>query len=123
MTSRVFVPQFPMHWRRDGRPPAPKVDLTPAEAFGTLTVLLPGRPELVPAQVMPLLHAGLRSFDPKKDYVITVGHPVLIAWMGIVLGHYAQSVRFLDWDQDNRIYNVVPLTITEGVEKCLSIAK
>lgn len=118
MTSRVFIPQYPMHWRRDGRPPAPKVDLSPAEEFGLITVLLPGRPEADAARVLPLLHEGLRTFDPKKDYVIAIGHPVLIAWTGIVLGHYARSARFLDWDQDERRYNVIHLSITEGATPC-----
>jgi hypothetical protein len=115
MTSRVFIPQYPMHWRRDGRPPAPKVDLSPAEAYGLVTVLLPGRPELEPDKVMPLLHTGLRSFNSERDYFLCVGHPVLIAWAGVVLGHYTRHARFLDWDHTARTYTVVPLTITEGV--------
>lgn len=123
MTSRVFVTQYPMHWRRDGRPPAPKVDLSPADDYGVLTILLPGRPELDPARVLPLLHAGLKTFDVKKDYMIAVGHPILMMWTGLVLGQYAKQPRFLDWNSDERIYNVVPLTITEETVKCLTSNK
>lgn len=120
MTSRVFIPQYPMHWRRNGHPPGRLVDLTPAQDYGEITVLLPGKPELVPAKVLPLLHEGLKTFDPKKDYIVPVGHPVLIMWTALVLGRYTNEAQFLDWDRHNQFYNVVPLTITEGIEKCLT---
>ena len=122
MTSRVFIPMLPMHWRKDGRPPAPKVDLTPAEAYGALYVLLPGRPLPVPRVVLPMLHAGLATFDDDLDYIIAVGHPVLIAWTGLVLAHYTKRARFLDWDSEARAYHIVPLTISEGDTSCLKHA-
>ncbi len=118
--SRVFIPQYPMHWRRDGRAPAPKVDLSPAGDYGELITLLPGRPVPVASEVIPLLHAGLATFDAANDYVIAIGHPVLIAWTGMVLGHYTKTARVLDWDGEARAYQIVPLSITEGVNECLN---
>lgn len=118
MTSRVFIPQYPMHWRSEGDTPRKSKDLLPAQDYGEIIVLLPGKPDLNPAYVMPLLHAGLSTFDAKKDYVLTIGHPVLIAWMGIVLAHYTRTARFLDWDRINKFYNIATLSITEGATKC-----
>lgn len=119
MTARVFIAHQQIHLS-SGRT---KFNLAPAKEWGDLVTLLPPEVELKPDVVLPLLRQGLNTFNAERDYIIAIGHPILIAWTGFVLGHHTNRAKFLDWDRELGIYNVVPFSIIEGDQKCLQTAK
>ncbi len=80
MTGRVFIVQRPAYYDRERRGWVNKYDMSAAEAYGELVVLLrPGniyRDGLKSA--MDQLREGLATYGP-EDHLLAVGDPVAIA--------------------------------------------
>lgn len=102
--GRVFIVQDPLQKDEEGRW-VPKFDLTPAAAYGDLTVLLP-------AQVSPLssaptvreLQRRLKDFND-DDYLLAVGAPTLIGWAtALAASSNRGRVKMLVWDRSARAY-------------------
>lgn len=118
----VYVVQ--QQQRRDDRTGEWKVvhDLTPARAFGELSVLLGPRvqPFWNAQDVIDELNDKLVSYDPENDWIVPMGNPALIGWaIAIAAQRGGGRVRTLIWSQRQRAYiptdaTLVPHWLTEA---------
>lgn len=101
---RVFVINEPTQ-RADNGASERKIDLTPAEEFGELVFLFNG--SKVPGDPRPVvdeLWDRLSDYTP-ADFVLPVGHPVLIAWASAIAAAAAGGrLTLLHWDRAHRLY-------------------
>ena len=107
--SRVFVVQEPA--RREAGRWLPKFDLSPAEAFGELVLMLPhGNVPMDPGPTRAILRKALRDFAFGSDHLLLLGDPVACAHAIVALsqriqylqglGHnYPMSISCLKWDR------------------------
>lgn len=112
--ARVFLPQEPVRRSAATGKLVRNMDLSPAEKFGELIILLPGRPFPNPDIVIPALKAGLRDFTA-QDYILPVGHPLLIAWATIIATAICDgSVTMLDYDRETASYTPITANFLSG---------
>lgn len=83
-----------------------QADLTPAEHFGTVKVILPpGNLPRDPAVGLRQLVEGLKDFDPAEDLLLLAGDPVAIAMASsIVAQRCGGRLRLLKWDRMHQCY-------------------
>lgn len=105
--SRVFVPQVPSRMDKGLNQWVPTIDLSAAEKFGELQIMLP--PEANRLHTIPLaaaLREKMSSFN-KDDYLVAVGDPTIIglaaALAAVKTGGF---LRFLKWDRQTSDYLV-----------------
>jgi hypothetical protein len=110
--SIVYVTHEPLRRDEDTGEMVRAVDLSPAEEWGELRFLLPpGAPPLDPEAVLPQLRAGLAEFRV-SDFLLPVGHPVLIAWAAALACRAAGGhLRLLQWRARERRYSAVSASV------------
>jgi len=112
--SRVFVLQRPVYKDPETRQWVDKYDLSPAEAFGELVVVLPmGN---VPADVgttVREMQVALADFGP-DDHLLAIGDPVAIGLAVLIAAGRSDVVSMLKWDARARSYRAVRLA-TRGL--------
>ena len=115
MKSRVFVVQRPAYYSREKKGWVNKYDLSPAEEFGQLVMLLrPGnifRDRL--DEAIASLEEGLFDFNPEEDSILAVGDPVAIAATVMVASRNSGgSITLLKFDRQANAY--LPYSIRIG---------
>lgn len=113
---RVFVVQQPSVFDRRKGHFVPKLDLTPAAAFGVLVFLLPpGNIYLQRlATAVDQLRAGLASFT-QDDFLLTLGDPVAIAAATMIAAQRtAGRLKLLKWDGHGKIYIPIALELPKA---------
>lgn len=102
---RVCIIQEPVRWDAGHTAYRPVYDLSPAAAWGTPEFLLPpGDPPLDPVATLPALRTKLAGFS-HHDYLLLIGHPLLIAWASIEAARAAGGlVQFLHWHRAGKRY-------------------
>jgi len=110
--SRVFVVQQPSFYNRKNSEWEQKYDLSPAERYGNLIVLLP--PGNIPLgdldDVVDTMDGMLQDFGP-DDHLLTLGDPVAIAAAVMLASSYCSSVSILKWDRIWGEYTPFPINI------------
>ena len=101
--SKVYIVCEPTYYL--GSTPRPKVDLSPAEKFGQLIVLLPS------SQSVMMTVPTIRDLKEKlydfcdDDYILPVGDPVLMSMVSMIAGEQNKGrVKFLKWDKLTKSY-------------------
>ena len=89
------------------------MDLTPAESFGKVEILLPSSQSLLsPVPTIRSLKEKLRTFSD-DDYILPVGDPALISTVAMVAGDINKGrVKFLKWDRGLRKYDVIQIDLS-----------
>lgn len=103
---KVYVVQSQLN--RDG---APKYDMTPAEDYGDLVVLLdetasPFRPK----PLMEVLQERLQEFR-EGDYLLPVGNPVFIGLATLFAADASPVVKYLLWSGKEQRYVAVEVDV------------
>lgn len=108
--SRVFVIQHQHRWNRTRERFEPKFDLSPAEEFGELVMLLsPTAAPFRSEEVQHELCEKLADFGD-EDFLLLVGNPALIGMtVAIAATVNGGAVRLLQWNGRERRY--IPITI------------
>lgn len=114
MNSRVFVPCEPVRRNRYTGELEPAYDISPAEKFGDLKIILPKVPrgDHINNQVIRQLRDGLNGFN-ENDYLLCIGSPVVLTCAGIAAAQSSGGrVRFLEWSHHYGDYLLVDLDLT-----------
>lgn len=110
--ARVFVPQKPSRFDKASNLWVPTVDLSAAEKYGVLNVMLP--PEANRLHTVPLL-AALRekmSEYSREDYFVAMGDPTIIAAAACLAAIKTGGLlRMLKWDRQSSDYIAVEFQI------------
>ena len=86
----------------------PKFDLSAVTAYGELTFAAgAGAIALMPDAMMERLCAAIEEFDPGKDYVLPIGDPTVIFFLGLVMGARHGKASVLRWDGKYQRYTVI----------------
>lgn len=103
--SNVYVIQEVHSRNRETGVVGPQHDLTPAEDFGVLCVLLgPEATPLRPRTVIQELREKLQDFT-SDDYLLPVGNPCFIAWASIIARERTLGpLKFLMWHRPAQAY-------------------
>lgn len=81
---------------RDGRLQS-RFNFEPAKEFGELRFLLgPTAKPFTPAPILEQLEEGLKDFT-EDDYVLLVGNPNFMLWIGMILADKVDKVKTLQW--------------------------
>lgn len=84
-----------------------KIDISPAEEYGEITVLLPsGDANYQADETFDRLEAQLSDFDPALDYVLLTGDPTAIFMAGSILSDHVYSMHE-DQDIPSRHINIL----------------
>lgn len=112
MNKKVFVPQMPSRYDQSIDSWVPIVDLSSAEEFGEIEVLLPpeaGR--MAPEEIAAILAKKLYNIYD-EDWLLAAGDPVLI---GITAAFIALRLdgclRILRWDKRRRNYDPIEVQL------------
>lgn len=101
----VYVPQLPSRLDRESGVWVPTVNLSPAEKYGEIFVMLP--PEANRLHTAPLVAAlqeKMQSFD-QDDYIVAVGDPTLLAVAATIAAKKTGGLlRMLKWDRLSTSY-------------------
>jgi len=110
--GRVFVPQEPSRYDRATKLWIPIVNISPAEKYGEIVVMLP--PSVNRAHTAPLVHVikeCMRDFTA-DDWVVALGDPSMIAVACCVAQrHTGGLLRLLKWDRIVRDYISVEINL------------
>lgn len=89
----------------DGRMKS-KFDFSPAEKFGNIEYLLdPSDSPFSLEDPLRQLKFKLVRYDPSRDYILTVGNPVLIGLAIAIAADYGDGdVSLLQWSGSKRYY-------------------
>lgn len=103
--STVFITNQPMKYSREHESYTLAVDLRPAERFGKMIFLTEAGEPAEDGEWLPMMQELLRKFNPLTDYLLPVGHPMLIVAASAIVGAQgATSVRILRWSRSARDY-------------------
>lgn len=109
---KVYVVQRPAHRDRNTREWV-EGDLTPAEHYGEVVVLLP--PGNLPRDAsvgFSALTRGLKDFDAERDMLLLAGDPVAIAMASAMVSRKSGGrLRLLKWDRIHHCYLLSELTL------------
>lgn len=113
MKSRVFVPQIPHRYDRASGELFPVYDLSPAEEFGEVKVIL--TPSANPFTSMESIQADLREAladMTKDDYLLLVGNPAILGVTTAIAAEYTDGeLQLLQWHGREKRYNLIRANI------------
>lgn len=97
---RVYAPQLPSRYDAASKLWIPTMNLSPAERYGELVVLLPPNANrLHTAPLVAALRERMAEFG-EDDWLVAVGDPSLIAAAACIASKQAGGVlRLLKWDR------------------------
>lgn len=103
--ARVFVPQVPSRFDPPTQLWVPTVDLTAANKFGEVVVMLPpAANRLHTAPLVAAIKERMADFAP-HDYLVAVGDPSLMVIAGCVAARKNLGrLRLLKWDRRAKDY-------------------
>ena len=107
----VFVTQLAT--KRDGSRRVPKFDLTPAQKYGEIEVLLSdtAAPWKMDENILPELHEKLEGYSD-ADYIIPMGNLAIASAAVAVAAHYNNGrVNLLQWH--GRLGEYTPILIRD----------
>jgi len=107
---RVFVVNEPMRWDGQRRCMVRARDITPAYEFGELIFLTPGGdPPINPQESIDQMTSNLSKFNfTEDDYLLPIGHPLLIAWAAAIAARMAGGkLKLLHWQSRTCTYAAV----------------
>ena len=103
--NRVLVTQLPS--RREGDSWVPSIDISPAQKWGEIKILLPMGMNFPTADlVREQLYSALEVFDRERDILLPMGDPIVQAFACAMLGAHFGQFRMLKWDRHDKAYNV-----------------
>lgn len=110
--SSVYVVQQHLRYDRDTGQMRPRYNLDPAKKWGKLRVLLHDRMTLAePNRTVAKLALLLSTFSD-DDYLLCIGHPVLIGWATtIAAAHNNGRIKQLVWSGERQDYAVIESTL------------
>jgi hypothetical protein len=94
-------------------------NFTPAFQYGSIVVLenkdMPthGRTE----HIINRIAENLKNFDPKEDYLLMTGDPVLNGTIASILLIKFREIRMLKWDRQNLSYFPITITIPKNIKQ------
>lgn len=114
--SIVYVVQEPAQIPRlHGHGTRPKIDLSPAQRYGSLRYLLEWSEtkDLDPEDMQAILRTRLKEYSP-EDYILAIGSPVAMAMATCLAAQRAGGrVNMLVWSRETG-YTVIPFTLGTG---------
>jgi hypothetical protein len=104
----VYVVQQHFKYDRERGELVARYDLTRAQRWGKMRILLDERADIdEPRRVIAKMNMLLSTFSD-DDYLLLIGHPVLIGWAtAIAASHNTGRIRQLVWSGEHRDYRVV----------------
>lgn len=92
------------------------IDYSPARQFGevifcTIMDFTPFEGSMQNNVLIDEMRKALHDFDPKNDFIITTGSPVVMLAAGMILRERAHSVRVLRWDNRLKEYQQVTVNL------------
>jgi hypothetical protein len=120
MSSYVYVVQQQYRYDPEAQAVVPKHDLSPAQQYGELRVLLHHRTtiehERSTSWVVSKMNLLLRNFCD-QDYLLLVGHPSLIGLaLALAAANNDGRVKQLIWDSRHRFYT--PVEVLLPIQYC-----
>lgn len=112
---KVFLPTVPHRFNFTHDRREPSHDISPAEVFGTLYILLdldepiPDR-EMAKAIRTVLLTLDRADIQP-DDYIVAIGDPVMVAAAVAFAIKRNGRVNMLRWDRFQRCYNPIEVKL------------
>ena len=97
---KVYAPQQPSKFDQSTKLWIPTMDLTPAEAFGELIIILPnGVSRMQTAPLVTVIKEKMQDYR-HEDWLLCVGDPSLIAAAACVAAKTTGGIlRLLKWDK------------------------
>lgn len=109
MKPRVFAPQVPSELDHATRIWVPKVNLKPAEQWGTVVTLLPPQAQrLGTDRVHQMLRDKLRDIT-RDDWIVCIGDPSFIAICSCIQYAFTDRLRLLKWERQESKYLPIEL--------------
>lgn len=105
--SKVFITQVPSRRDRSTNVWVPTVDVSPAEEFGEVEVLLPsGAQFFAHNEVVRLIRERLNKLDyTPDDYILPLGNPIIMAVTCVIAARRGNnSLKILVWDKQTSRY-------------------
>lgn len=98
---KVYVPHVPSRYDSTVKAWVPTVDLSKAERFGEIVVLLkPDTYRLAISQLIPGMKEKMRGFGP-TDYIVALGDPSVIAAAAMIASSMnGGQILMLKWDRN-----------------------
>lgn len=105
--SKVFVPQIPRRRDKTTDKFIPVVNVSPAEEYGEIVVLLPPTASFhATGDIVDLLRPQLKQYSYEDgDSVIAIGDPSILAVVLGILGREHGKFYLLKWDRLMQRYN------------------
>jgi hypothetical protein len=109
---KVYAPQQPSRYDAATRLWVPTVNLSPAEAWGEVIVVLPPNANrLHTAPLVAALKERMAEYG-EADYIMAVGDPSLIAAAACIAARATGGVvRMLKWEKMSRQYLPVEIVV------------
>lgn len=104
---KVFITQVPSRRDRAANMWVPIVDVSPAEEFGEVHVLLPaGAQFFAHNEVVRLMRERLAELDYQSDdYILPLGNPIIMAVACAIAARRSNgSLNILVWDKQTSRY-------------------
>ncbi|MBV1952732.1 MAG: hypothetical protein KUG64_11130 [Cycloclasticus sp.] len=81
-----------------------RISYRPAEAFGDIKFLTareysPTKGSLINEKILEDIRKGLEDFDPKYDFLLLTGNPVMIGYVMHLCLKLEGYVKVLQWDR------------------------
>ena len=108
MIGKVFVPQVPSRYDLNIKGWVPTVNLTPAETFGELEVLLPPEAGRMPPEELQKILSEKLDGITENDWLLATGDPVVIGiTAAIAASRLYGHLRILRWNKQRKSYDPV----------------
>lgn len=112
MNARVFAPSIPSRFDAASHLWIPSVEISPAEKFGKLVVMLP--PNAARAGLAPCVAAMKERMEDftEEDYLIGIGDPSLIGAASCIAARKTGGLlRMLKWDRMAKDYYLAEVRV------------
>ena len=112
--SKVYVPQVPHRYDRGSGELSPVYDLTPAEEFGEIKVMLTpsANPFTSMGSIVDDLHAALANIEV-DDYLLLVGNPAILGVTASIAASYTEGkLQMLQWNGRDKRYNPIQVDLS-----------
>lgn len=108
--SKVYAVHQPM--RREDSEWIPGIDLSPAEEFGELVVMLHIRsiPPIEPELTIPAIRDALADYQA-EDFLVLVGDANLLIYAGAMILKKFGRIKMLKWHPPRQRYDVIDATM------------
>lgn len=107
--TTVFVPQVPHRYDRESGELHPVHDLTPAEDYGEVRVILTpsANPFTSMDSIVEDLHNALREMQ-EGDYLLLVGNPAILGITAAIASEYTDGkLKLLQWSNRDKRYTPI----------------